>query len=497
MRKFAAPGLLLLACLSTSTASADVSPAKLFAENMVIQQQTDAAIWGSADPGEAVTVSASWGESATTVADSNGEWLLTLQTPDAIPGSAHSYTLSFKGNNQIDFENVLVGEVWLASGQSNMDRTITSLDLSDEQVGDSNVPLIREYKVYRESWFPADDTMDRWKIASNASTGDFSATAWFFARHLHRALDIPIGIVNSSWGGKPIEAFFSREAQESHALTHAKVAELDGRMENQVSEDSDARRALLHRYPGSIYTRMIRPLQPYSLKGTIWYQGEANSNSAEAAIFYERQLTDLILNWRNDWHDAQMPFYVVQLASFRSPQVNPVEHDQYWPITRESIRKVTGNLDHTGMAVTIDIGTADDIHPRNKMEVGRRLALLALHNDYEHELVPSGPLFKSFTIEGGGVLLDFDHKGAGLVAQDSSQLSGFAIAGNDGEYVWAEANIVTRSNGRKLWQEQQFVQVQSPLVESPVSVKYGWADNPITINLYNEEGLPASPFSTD
>ncbi len=219
------------------------------------------------------------------------------------------------------------------------------------------------------------------------------------------------------------------------------------------------RSSRLHRYPGNLYAGMIHPLKPYSIKGAIWYQGEANSRSVDQAEFYQRQLTELISSWRYDWHDAEMPFYIVQLANYRSPQVNPVENDQFWPITRESMRKVTGSVTHTGMTVAIDIGDAENIHPKNKWELGRRLALLALYNDYGHELVPSGPLFKSFTIEGDSILIDFDHKGTGLLAKGDTQLHGFAIAGDDG--------------------------------------KYGWADNPDTINLYNKEGLPASPFSTD
>lgn len=253
----------------------------------------------------------------------------------------------------------------------------------------------------------------------------------------------------------------------------------------------------LTRYPGNLYKRMIQPLVPYNIKGTIWYQGEANSHTAEQARFYERQLTDLILSWRNDWQDAEMPFYVVQLASFHSPQLNPVEHEQYWPITRESMRRATDKLDHTGMAVAIDIGDAERIHPKNKKDVGGRLALLALHNDYGYDLVPSGPSFESFSIEGDSILLNFNHKGSGLVAKGDSKLKGFAIAGDDGKYVWAEAKIVTRSNGWKFWQKQELVEVSSPEVSAPKSVKYGWADNPDSINLYNKEGLPASPFSTD
>ncbi len=532
-KSIAIAGFMLLNVLLENSVQADVKPAALFSDNMVMQQLSDAAIWGQADPGEHVTVSASWGQSATALADDTGEWFLRLKTPRAIPGDTQTYTLSFKGNNQVLVENVLVGEVWLASGQSNMEWTIGRLidmvGLKREEVGDSDLPLIREYVVQHESVFVPADTMERWKIASGETIGEFSGTAWFFARKLHQSLDIPIGILNSSWGGKPIEAFLSTQAQETHAPTQARTAEMDQWFadfdpeENQKShelavakwQENKEKAALLNvefkqrkprlmteadqltRYPGNLYKRMIQPLVPYNIKGTIWYQGEANSHTAEQARFYERQLTDLILSWRNDWQDAEMPFYVVQLASFHSPQLNPVEHEQYWPITRESMRRATDKLAHTGMAVAIDIGDAERIHPKNKKDVGGRLALLALHNDYGYDLVPSGPSFESFSIEGDSILLNFNHKGSGLVAKGDSKLKGFAIAGDDGKYVWAEAKIVTRSNGWKFWQKQELVEVSSPEVSAPKSVKYGWADNPDSINLYNKEGLPASPFSTD
>jgi len=530
IKSIAGPGLALLITLGAISVQADVNPAALFTDNMVIQQQADAAIWGWADPGEEVVVTASWGSSATALTSSDGKWFLTLTTPAAKRGGAQSYTLSFKGNNRVEVENVLVGEVWLASGQSNMAFTIDMLKLDDEQLGNCDLPLIREYTVQKNPTPElAADTVGHWKIASKETIGNFSGTAWFFARTIHQSLNVPIGIINSSWGGTPIESWISKESQESHAATQQRIAEMDRWAANFSLEESQqryeaalakwemdkaeavrqntefkqrkprlmTRSSRLHRYPGNLYAGMIHPLVPFSIKGTIWYQGEANSHSVEQAEFYQTQLTELITSWRNDWHDTEMPFYVVQLANYRSPQVDPVEHEQFWPVTRESMRKVTGSLAHTGMAVAIDIGDAENIHPKNKWELGRRLALLALHNDYGHKLVPSGPLFKSYSIEGDSILIDFDHKGAGLAAKGGTQLHGFAIAGDYGKYIWADAKIVTRSTGWKFWQKQQMIQVRSPLVSDPKSVKYGWADNPDTINLYNEEGLPASPFSTD
>jgi sialate O-acetylesterase len=497
---------------------------------MVLQQQADVAIWGRGEPGEKVSLSASWGETSTTVTDNNGKWSLTLQTPKARPGNAQSHTLSLEGNNRINIENVLLGEVWLASGQSNMEWKIKQLKLSAKQLGDSKQPLIREYRVTRNATsVPALDTQGHWKAASGETIGDFAATSWFFAYYLHQALDVPIGIINSSWGGTPIESWLSRQAQSAHEPTQAMIASMDRWLKNydptksQQKFESDLAKwqeqkaeaerqglefslrkprlatpeSRAHRYPGNLYAGMIYPLKPYTIKGAIWYQGEANSHSTDQAMFYEQQLTDLINSWRNDWQYTQMPFYVVQLANFRAPQIMPVEAEQFWPVTRESMRKTTGKLAHTGMAVAIDIGEAKNIHPKNKREVGRRLALLALHDDYGHDIVPSGPLFRSHVVEGDKIFLDFDYKGSGLVAKGDERLRGFAIAGDDGKYVWAEAEIVTRSTGLNGGQKQQVIQVHSPQIANPKSVKYGWADNPDAINLYNKEGLPASPFSTD
>lgn len=525
---FAIQTLCLVIC--TTTVKADVKPVALFTDHMVIQQQVDAPIWGWADAGETVTVMASWGEQATTTADSTGAWSLTLKTPAARVGDAQSYRLTFEGENRIEVNDVLVGEVWLASGQSNMEYTIAGLELGDAEIGDSDLPMIREYTVRKNATYEAAaDTRGHWMKASPETIGSFSGTAYFFARSLQEALNVPVGIINASWGGTRVEAWISTDAQKSHAVTQAYVAERDEWAREHDAEELQAQfvidivawreakanaerqnieftqkrptpvywRYQIQNYTGTLYNGMICPVKPYAVKGTIWYQGESNGVAAEDAAFYRRQLSDLITSWRDDWHDANMPFYIVQLANFRAPQVNPVEADQHWPIVRESMRKVADEMAHVNMAVAIDIGDAEDIHPRNKMELGRRLALQTLHNDYGHDLVPAGPLYRSFTIEGDSILVDFEHKGSGLVAWGDDHLRGFAIKGGNGDYVWADAIIVERSNGWKFWQKRQLVQVRSDRISEPKSVRYGWADNPDMINLYNKEGLPASPFSTD
>ncbi len=526
--------LLLIMAASSANVYADVKPANLFTDNMVIQQQANAAIWGWAEPGEKVTVSATWGESKSTVTDDNGYWLLQLKTPKA--SNDKTYAITFKGNNQINVENVLVGEVWLASGQSNMQWPVKGSSLPKEQRAQLDTSLIREYSVERTfKTEPASEVTGAWHLALGSAKEQFSATAFYFAHHLQQNLDVPIGIIHSSWGGTPIESWLAKEVQADHQPTQQSIAKVDDLLKNfddKVAEKKHqamlakwqkakqqakqqhkvftwkrpkrwTKANRLSKYPSNLYNGMINPLKPYTLKGTIWYQGEGNAHAIEQAKFYQTQLTALITSWREDFNNPDMPFYVVQLANFRAPQENPVEAKQYWPITRDSMRKATDNINNAGMAVAIDIGEAKNIHPKNKMEVGRRLALQALKNDYGYDIVAAGPLYKSFEIEDNAILIDFNHKGSGLMVNNTTQgnksekLQGFAIAGEDGKYVWADAEIISQTNGWKFWQSEQIVKVHSPKIKAPKSVKYGWADNPTTINLYNEEGLPASPFSTN
>ncbi|MBT5187688.1 MAG: hypothetical protein HOH19_03790 [Kordiimonadaceae bacterium] len=491
--------LLITTILLSSNAVADVKPASLFTDNMILQQQTDAPIWGWADAGEKITVTASWGEIKNTTTNEKGEWLITLPTPKATENSEQSYSLTFDANNQIIVNNVLVGEVWLASGQSNMGYTIGMLELSEQQIGDSDQPMIREYTVDQNaSGTPVDDTKGNWIVASKNTIGNFSGTAYFFARNIQKTINVPVGIINSSWGGTSIEGWLSKDTQKSHHVTQSLIAKIDKwerdfdvdknqipfneshekwRKYKQVTEQLNLefnqdepqlieRKYKPHYYPGNLYNGMINPLIPYALKGIIWYQGEFNASLADNAYFYQKQLTDLILSWRNDWKNAELPFYAVQLANFHAPQLNPVEHKQYWPINREAMRKSIGNLDNAGMALTIDIGDAENIHPQNKMELGRRLALLALHNDYEQKVEPSGPLYKSFKIEGNAILIEFDHIGSGLMAKGGTGIHGFAIAGKDGDYVWADAKIITRAQDAK-----QLIKVSNKLIPEPKSVR--------------------------
>lgn len=524
MNKIITTTLTCVALTSLST-FAEVKPATLFTDNMVIQQQTDAAIWGWAEPEEKVTVSASWGDSVTVTADKLGKWQTTLATPNAKKNKPTPYTIEFKATNTVTINNVLVGEVWLASGQSNMAFTVKALKLAKEQVGATNFPQIREFTVKKNaSKSLAEDVVGKWVVANENSVLNFSATAYFFARELHSTLGLPVGIVNSSWGGTPIESWLSTSAQSQHKETQESIAKQDkwaAKYNDEQQQEayqvklkkwkSDWKIAkeqgvklkqrkpkkpqhphTTQRYPSNLYNGMISPLKPYAITGVLWYQGEANSKSVAKGNFYQMQLTSLINTYRADWNNADLPFYAVQLANFRKSQVNPVETEQYWPNTRESMRRATQVLEHADIAVAIDIGAADNIHPQNKMELGRRLSLLALKNEYNQDVVSSGPSYQSAEVVGSTIKLKFTEVGSGLTTDNGKPLTGFAIAGADGNYVWAEAKVLP-----SITNNTQYIEVSSTAVSEPKSVKYGWADNPSSINLYNKEGLPASPFSSD
>lgn len=504
---------------------AKVKPAALFTNNMVIQQQSNAAIWGEAKAQEKIVITASWGENSTVYADDSGKWQTTISTPEATKGKQIPYTIEFKGSNTVTINNVLVGEVWLASGQSNMDFTITDLKLSKQQVGARNFQHIREFTVQKHlSKNPVDNVTGSWIAASEQSVLNFSATAYFFAREVHIKTGLPVGIINASWGGTPIESWLSQSAQSTHKPTQKRIEQLNKNIltfdeikqnkiyKEKLSQWQTAKTiALINKtrfkqrkpklvirpdrrphYPSNLYNGMIHPVIPYEIKGVIWYQGESNSKSLEKANFYQTQLTSLINNYRTDFNNKNLPVYVVQLANYRKAQVNPVEVNQYWPNTRESMRKATQALANADIAVAIDIGDASDIHPQNKMELGRRLSLLALRNEYAQDIVASGPKYQSAQIIANKIVLKFTEVGSGLTAKNNKPLTGFAVAGADGNYVWANAVILSG-----IEDDTQFVEVSSPNISKPKLVKYGWADNPSHINLYNKEGLPASPFSSE
>lgn len=621
----------------------------LFTDNMVLQRDVTIPIWGTATPGGKITALFA-DEKKSTVANDQGQWQLNFPSQSA----GGPFELKLTGKDTMTFTNVMVGEVWVCSGQSNMEMPLAgwgNILNYEQEIAEADYPDIRLFTVNRAmSLFPKSDVeAEPWAPCNPETIPLFSAAGYFFGRHLHKELDIPIGLIHTSWGGTPAEAWTSKEflaelPDYAEAMTvldstlkteDELVAEYEEQMaawkqaldeklaqtqmgaQNWENEDIDestwgsmtlpvlwesaglanfdgvvwfrktfelpdvisgetftlsmgpiddqdityinsrqvgttdtyntpreysipagilkAGRNVIavqildtgggggiwgtaeqmyiksasgtsidlsgdwsykvavdledvpprpqspespHR-PTILYNAMLQPLIPYAIRGAIWYQGEAN---ASRAYQYRELFPAMIRSWRDNWNQGDFPFLFVQLANFQQQRDMPVESE--WAELREA-QTMALDLPNTGMAVTIDIGDADDIHPKNKQDVGKRLALQALAQVYDYDIVNSGPLYRTYKIENDKIRLYFDHIGTGLIAKGGQTLQGFAVAGEDSNFVWAKAVI-----------EDETVIVSSPNVPKPVAVRYAWADNPLC-NLYNQEGLPASPFRTD
>ncbi len=500
--------LLVVACiialLSTAT-WADIRLPSVVGDNMVLQSGAKACLWGWADPGEMVRLKVSWHRmERRTQADADGHWMFKVKTPPA----GGPYNITLEGNNVITLRNILVGEVWVCSGQSNMQMTVQSSANATDEIASAKYPKIRLFTVPRKvANTPQDDCDGSWVECSPETVPGFSAVGYFFGRYLYNQLDTPIGLIHTSWGGTPAEAWTSGAMMKSDAdfapiLERYKEAvanypqamvQYKERVEKWQKDSEQAkaegkpapRRPYAPLGPGhphspsGLYNAMIVPLLPYTIQGAIWYQGESN---AGRAYQYRKLFPAMIESWRQNWNEGQFPFLFVQLANYRQTKDEPAESD--WAELREA-QTMTLDLPNTGMAVIIDIGEANDIHPKNKQDVGKRLALWALAKTYGQDIVYSGPLYESMDIKDGKVVLHFDHVDGGLLAQGGAPLQGFAVAGEDRKFVWADAQI-----------EGNTVVVSSEDIASPVAVRYAWADNPVC-NLYNQAGLPASPFRTD
>ncbi len=494
---------------------ANVRPAGLFVDNMVIQRETQAPVWGWGDAGEKVTVTGSWGNAATATVDETGKWSVKLQTPAA--GGPHTITL--KGNNTVELKNVLSGDVWLCSGQSNMGWPVSKSTDPAKEIANANYPQIRSFKVERNpSIEEADDCGGEWAVCSPDTVKDFSATAYFTGRELHKALDVPIGLLTTCWGGTCVEAWTPWTEQADDSFAQARKASLDEESKNYTPEKAQAkyeqqlkswkkkavqakspkkrppRKPVLktdprldQNYPGNLYNGMIHPLRLFAVKGAIWYQGENNTKEMAQAEHYRIQLARMVRSWRKV-SGQDFPFYAVQLPNFKNPQVNPVEADNIWAMIRDSFVHAANHTPDVFTCTMIDLGEAKNIHPKNKQDVGRRMASTILDKSYGKG-TPTTPFMKSFKIEGDKVVITFDYTGSGLVAK-GGELKTFAIAGTDKKFVWADAKIVTRDGA-------DCVVVSTAQVKEPVAVRYAWADNPEECNLFSKEGFPASPFRTD
>lgn len=470
--------------VSDAVSRADVTlPNPLIGDHMVLQAGVPAPVWGEAAPGEKVTVTL--GEhSASAVADEHGHWLVKLgpMKADAIepasPNAGREMVIS--GRNTITVKDVLVGEVWLGSGQSNMVMPMNIVANRDKEIADARHPMIR---LFRVTAMPASEPMTsvngRWMVCSPQSVTTFSAAAYFFGRDLQGELRTPVGLIQSAFNGSIIEAWRRREAPSTQPSSPAMPAPAAASLPSAATTPaSQPQRGKSH------YDSMIAPLQPYAIRGILWYQGEGNAGLNRPAI-YTRNLRELILEWRRAWDAPELPFLVVQLAGdgTESPETKSPGTFDGWGAVREGQLKSL-ELPRTGLVVTVDIGQGGT-HPLNKQDVGRRLALAAREVAYGQPIVGMGPIFQSAKVEGDHIRVAFHHVGGGLRAGDDKPLTGFAIAGADRRFEWAEARI-----------EGETVIVSSPKVGKPVAVRYAVTRN-AACNLYNREGLPASPFRTD
>ncbi len=480
---------------------ADVKLPAIIGDNMVLQQDTDATIWGWAQPGEKVAVVPTWNDKKTdTVANENGKWNAVIKTPKA----GGPYTISIKGNNAIKLKNVLVGEVWICSGQSNMDMPMKGWDKQpihggEQDIASSKNPSIRLFIVGKKlSDTPLEDLDGAWMECTPETVKEFSAVGYYFGRKVNAETGFPVGMIHSAWGGTLAQPWMRIEFMKNDDYLKPL---LDWYRDQYWLWEQECQKAEKEQKPkpqpqggarpqdkaSSIYNAMIAPMTNMVIKGAIWYQGESNAGNG---YLYRDLFPTLIQNWRCDFRNFQMPFYFVQLASYTDHKPGePVTayrgqpRNHCWAELREA-QLMTNTMKHTGMAVAIDIGQTNNIHPGNKKDVGERLARWALAKDYGKEIDYSGPLYAGYRIEGNKIRVFFDYVGDGLVFKED-KAKGFAVAGQDRQFVWADAEI-----------DGSTVLVSSEDVKNPVSIRYAWDIDPETC-LYNTANLPASPFRTD
>ena len=506
MKKFFVLGPLLAVLLAPS-ARAEVRLASPFTSHMVLQCGRIVPVWGTADPGEKVTVEFA-GQQRSVIADTNGCWRVNLKR---MAPSAASRTFTVSGSKTaqpLQLDDVLVGEVWLASGQSNMDFSLSKkvkyfagVTNEEQEIAAANYPLLRLFTgTAVRTNVPQRSVGGEWQVCTPANAPAFSAVGYFFGRDLQREIKLPVGIVTRAFGASTAEAWISREALAADPKLKPTLDRFDAAVEQfrtnpppvvvARSEDVSAtnppagrrsRRSAPHNpiqdqhNATVLFNGMIQPVIPFALRGAIWYQGESIVGGPAGIALYPRMQAALVRDWRARWGEGDFPFYIVQLPGQEAASNSPQVREAQATILR---------LPHTGMAVTTDIGEPKNVHPKNKQDVGDRLARLALANVYGRKLECSGPTYQSMKIEDGAIRIKFSHAD-GLTARDGS-LKWFAIAGADGKFVPAEARI-----------DGSTVVVRNPEVTAPVAVRHAWVNYPEGGHLYNSAGLPAPQFRTD
>ena len=497
--------IFFITILSTSI-WADIKLPDVLGNSMVLQQKQKVPIWGTADVGETVVVTFQK-QKLTVVANEKGRWRVDLKP---LKADFTPQTLTIEGKNKISLKDIIIGEVWLLSGQSNMQRLLRETANGEEVQAKANHPNIRIFNVSRMVGYKErKGKMAEWLACTPKSVKEFSAAGYYFGVDLQEKLKVPIGLINSSWGGSQAEAWTPVEylsANPDLAITVERTKIWDEerpriqveyaqaiekwKVESEKQKVAGARPSPSpgvpdalrdYRVAASIYDGMIAPLMPFAIKGAAWYQGESNEARAEQ---YGILMPVMIRSWREQWGQGNFPFGIIQLPNYRQPKPEPV--DESWSFIREAQRRTALNTTNTGLIVTIDIGEASDIHPKNKLDVGLRMSRWALKDAYKMKLTNS-PVLKSYVVKGNKILLTFDDIGAGLKIRKGEKLEEFAIAGEDKKFVWAEAKIVGKNK----------VEVWSDKVVSPKAVRYAFNNNPRNPNLTNDSNLPASPFRTD
>ncbi len=509
---------IAILCVLTCLSQAELQLHPLFTDHAILQQGQAVPVWGSADAGEKVRIRFG-GQTKTSTTQADGKWVILL---DPLSASAEPRTLSVSaGSKSLVIKDLLVGEVWLCAGQSNMARSMGGMVDKKDIIEDARAgkfETIRLFKVPLSGKNQAQSSIKAsWAKCTKETVNGFSGTGFYFGHTLHRDLKVPVGLIHANWGGTNASCWISKDTLENDpaaadllrgfkgslarypeakkiydiALAEwtqkVKAAELAGKSLTDIEPREPM--GLEHpKQPAGFYNGMIAPLQPYAVAGVVWSQGESNATTAPKAAAYRNLMLALISGWRADWakktpgdQRRDFPFYQVQLPNFAGGDPDG------WPIIREQMLQIWQQGKNTGMVVTIDVGNPDDIHPQNKRIVGDRLARFARANTYRKNIVYSGPIYKSMQMKGKALVLEFDHVGSGLSNKDSKALRHFTIAGEDEKFVNAEARIDGKGS----------VIVSSPKVKNPQAVRYAWSNNPENPNFSNKEGLPASPFRTD
>lgn len=495
--------LINCSLISKNNHSKQLKMPAIFSDNMVLQRDMPIPIWGWEEPNKTINVSLGKIKQSAK-SDSAGKWMVKL--PPFPAGG--SYTLIISGKkDKVSFKNVMIGDVWICSGQSNMVFKLSETIDGNKEVSKANYPNIRLFTVNRKiAKSPQDDTGGNWSECNSLSAKDFSAVGYFFGREIYNNINVPIGLINISWGGTPIEAWMSDEVLRSdsdvlpiysewerkiekypEALEKYKI-ELESWKKLKKEADENGTKPPEEiipplgpesaRQPSVLFNGLVNPVIPFGIKGVIWYQGESNF---KRGYQYRKLFPLMIKDWRNRWGQGDFPFIFVQLPNYKSQY----EKKYAWAEVREAQLMTLQAVENTAMAISIDIGDPDDLHPKNKKDIGKRLALGALKIAYNKDIAFSGPIYKAMIALNGKIKLEFEHTGGGLISKNNEPLKGFEIAGED--KIFVKANAVIEGNSVIVWSDE---------IKKPKAVRYGWESAP-EVNLYNKANLPASPFRTD